>query len=653
MTATPETPVGIGEEHKNSDSTESKENGSTINLEKSESPKNTPKKEMPPNEADVGTPTAPTSSEAAPLASSEDLKVKFTGGARGSLSDEKEVKLEILSGEEKKAAQNEYPALTKAELMEFGKDPFWIGLRWGLFLLFWLIWVAMLVTSIVIIILAPKCPPPAPKGWWQKAPIYEVYVKSFKDSNGDGVGDIKGVTSKIDYLTSLGVGSVWMSPVYKSYESGDVDDHREIDQKLGSMDDFKELVAKLHENSLKLIMDFIPNHKMDLTQTTLQSPNVKEDLKGTMKFWLDLGVDGFRIDSSHTKMLSETENLDLLKEFRAVLDEYTEKDTYNPRVMMNGAFDDSTPDLAKYYGEPGEIVDQIGSISHMPLFFDMIKKFDGPASVTVEKVKSTIEEYQKLLPFENKTLHAIEEYDNLSEEEKMKKSDPRTWPLARAWPNYNIGNHDSSRAATRFGTKLLDAMNMVIMMLQGSTITYYGDEIGMVDSTTASGKNVYRTPMQWDETSNAGFTDGPKDPWLPVNPDYATVNVAEESKELSASHLKVYQELTKLRYSDSILYGDTRFFSNGSVFAYTRVKKGNPGYLVAVNFGKEEATPDVSGMELVPKTGTVQIRDSANNGTERSLPLDALTLKPESGIIIAFVPNFDKPKDIVDAETKE
>ena len=118
----------------------------------------------------------------------------------------------------------------------------------------------------------------------------------------------------------------------------------------------------------------------------------------------------------------------------------------------------------------------------------------------ISQVKNTIEDYQKQLPFDNKTLSAIEEYDSLSEEEKLKQSDPRTWPLARAWPNYKIGNFDSPRAASRFGSKLLDAMTMAIMMLQGSTITYYGDEIGMVDSQATA----YPTPMQWDDTSNAG-----------------------------------------------------------------------------------------------------------------------------------------------------
>merc|ERR1712018_972611 len=246
-----------------SESAESKPNGSTINEEKI--PENKTENEMPPNEADMAAAKAPSASESAPLASSEDLKVKFSGGARGSLSEGKEEKLEIL-GDGKKVVENDYPALTKSELMEYAKDPFWVGLRWGLFIFFWLIWITMLVASIVIIVMAPKCPPPAPKQWWQKAPIYEVYVKSFKDSNRDGVGDIKGVTSKVDYLTELGVGSVWMSPVYKSggIDNGyDVVDHKAIDPKLGTMEDFKALVQALHDAGIKLIMDFIPNHTSD------------------------------------------------------------------------------------------------------------------------------------------------------------------------------------------------------------------------------------------------------------------------------------------------------------------------------------------------------------------------------------------------------
>jgi len=308
--------------------------------------------------------------------------------------------------------------------------------------------------------------------------------------------------------------------------------------------------------------------------------------------------------------------------------------------------------IAKYYGESETIVDQIGSISHMPLFFEMITQFkssedlkEGPAIVNL--VTNTIQGYKDKLPFDKKASAAIIEYDQLTPEEKKKMTDPREWPLGRAWPNYNTGNHDNPRCANRFGTKFLDAMNMIIMMLQGSPITYYGDEIGMEDFDTALSqssayheRDPYRTPMQWDATKHAGFTEAKSKPWLEINPNKDTVNVEEQEK--SNSHLKVYKELTKLRYSDSILYGTTNYYTNASVFSYTRVKKGNPGYLVAVNFGKNNATHDFSTMPLVPTTGTVQIRDSANDGTERSISLKELTIQPEQGIVIAFVPDFGK-----------
>ena len=113
-----------------------------------------------------------------------------------------------------------------------------------------------------------------------------------------------------------------------------------------------------------------------------------------------------------------------------------------------------------------------------------------------------------------------------------------------------------------------------------------------------------------------GFTKDEATPWLAINTNHDTINVEEQKSEESSSHLKVYKELTKLRYSDSILYGNTNYFTNESIFAYTRVKKGNPGYLVAVNFGKTNATNDFTNMDLMPKTGTVQLRDSANTGTE-------------------------------------
>merc|ERR1719225_385224 len=137
-------------------------------------------------------------------------------------------------------------------------------------------------------------------------------------------------------------------------------------------------------------------------------------------------------------------------------------------------------------------------------------------------------------------------------------------------------------------------------------------------------RDPYRTPMQWDETDNAGFSSKEASPWLQINDNYKTINVASQSGDVANSHLNVYKELTKLRYSDSILYGDTTFYTNDTVLGFTRVKKGNPGYLVAVNFGKEEVTKDVTKLPLMPGSGTVQIRDSSNTDTSRRSVVDPI-----------------------------
>merc|ERR1712018_510897 len=178
---------------------------------------------MPPNEAEVAASTAASKMdpETEPLNAGGDPKVKFIGGdetvdvEKGDLAKKEEVK----------------GALTKAELMKYATDKKWVATRRALFVLFWICWLAMLVASVVIIIQAPKCPSPEPKQWWQKSPIYQVFVKSFKLSDGDGIGDLKGVESKIDYLKGLGVGSVSLSSIYKSpmQDGGyDVVNHKDV-----------------------------------------------------------------------------------------------------------------------------------------------------------------------------------------------------------------------------------------------------------------------------------------------------------------------------------------------------------------------------------------------------------------------------------------
>ena len=188
----------------------------------------------------------------------------------------------------------------------------------------------MLVASVVIIIKAPKCPSPEPKQWWQKSPVYEVYVKSFKDSNEDGNGDLQGVASKLDYLKGLGIGSVYLSNIFKWQVQGDdVTFLKEVDPTFGTMEDFDHLLDDIHAKDMKVIMDFFPYPN---------GPTLSDEAKlvDILQFWVDKGVDGFRVDLGNEVKEGQgfAETIDLLKKLRAVLDEASKDDPTEPRYQL-------------------------------------------------------------------------------------------------------------------------------------------------------------------------------------------------------------------------------------------------------------------------------------------------------------------------------
>jgi len=667
---------------------------------------------MPPNEADMagGTPDAGAGgdggaavTETTPLAVAEGVdpvKVKFVAGTDTKVDMSGgggDPEVAIKAG----ASDSEFRALTKAELMKYAKDPFWVGVRWTLFVLFWVAWVAMLVGAIVIIVLAPKCPTPEPKQWWQKAPIYQVYVQSFKDSNGDGLGDLKGVESKLDYLKDIGVGSVALSPFFPSpmKDGGyDITDYQDVDSKFGSLEDFKSLLAASHEKDLKVVIDFVPNHSSkehpwfqksanresgfedfyvwrdadptggppnnwksvfggsawekddtrgqyylhnfmaEQPDLNLRNAEVVKKLKEALKFWLDLGVDGFRVDGvafffedklygdeaetgdsgdgylsvEHLKTYEQEENLKLLEEFRKVLDAATEEDASRPRVMMTEAYV-PVADYGKYYGE---VVDQIGSVSQMPMNFGLIEMAQP---VAAEKFMTKIKEYTNGLPDVT-----------IDPEANLKESDSNA--LSKAWSNFVTGNHDNSRMVERFGDDLLDGVNMLVMLMQGTPMTYYGDEIGMVDGTQQfdsdpEKRQNYRTPMQWTSEQDAG------------------INV-EDQLGRENSHLAVFKYLAKMRHQEAILFGETEFIEQGQVVGFTRIKKGSPGLVVLVNFGDTEAVDiNVSGLKNVggeEAKGNTVLRSSQyqDETPEQTVMMNKISLKPKEGKVINFVPKF-------------
>lgn len=599
----------------------------------------------------------------------------------------------------------EFCGLTKEELMRYANDPFWVRLRWFLFVLFWIIWIGMLVAAIAIIVLGPKCAPVRKLDWWQKNSLYQVYPRSFKDDDGDGVGDVNGIRSKLDYLSDLGVKSLWLSPVYKSPMKDfgyDISDFRAIDPIFGKMEDFDGLLEDIKSKGMYLIMDLVPNHSSDqhdwfqrsvrreepytdyyvwadgsgggppngwlsvfggsawtfsaergqyyyhqfLPQQpdlNYRNPAVRDEMEGVVRFWLEKGVDGFRLDAlkhlyettdlsateptlpnktgtewgdlDHTGVTTDLpETFDMLAKWRAVCDEFEKKDEHH-RLLM-----------AEVYGETDQVMEYYGNgtnLADFPFNFLLVERLKTAADLSGTGLQTVVSEWRDSQP--NGT-----------------------------WANWVLGNHDQPRVASRLGEEAADALNMLVLLLPGTPVTYYGEELAMTDAEIApeqaldpAGRDPQRTPMQWSAEPNAGFTTANATPWLPVNANFGAVNVAAQL-EADASHLQVYRQLQRLRAgSESLTAGSyAELVVDEKIFSFMRLQSGSPGYAVVINTSDQTVTVDLtqSGDERLAAEGKVAVRSSQAIGEAPTrVPFKAVPLGPKEGIVLSFVPQ--KPKE--------
>ena len=184
----------------------------------------------------------------------------------------------------------------------------------------------------------------------------------------------------------------------------------------------------------------------------------------------------------------------------------------------------------------------------------------------------------------------------------------------------------------------MDAMNILLMMLPGTPFTYYGEEIGMVDGS-ASEREAYRTPMQWNTESHSGFSSGT--PWLAVNTDYNDINVASE-KAKENGHVKIYEEMSELRESETLLFGNTDMKVEGDVFVLSRVKKGNPGFVLISNFGSEESKIDIAELPNMSDRGTLSLASPMSEGQGIGTTIDTaeITVEAHQSLLLTFVPKF-------------
>ena len=533
-----------------------------------------------------------------------------------------------------------------------------------------------------------------PEGlWWQHGVIYQIYPRSFKDSNGDGIGDLPGIISKLDYLHWLGVDAIWISPIYPSPMADfgyDVADYINIDLIFGTLADFDHLLAQAHARSLKVILDFVPNHTScehpwfresrssrdspkrdwylwadpkpdgsppnnwlstfggsawewdeatgqyylhsflkEQPDLNWRSPEVRKAMLDVMRFWLDRGVDGFRIDAI-TRMIKDAQLRDnppatrrpagsknlgqydtqehlydknrpeiheVIRDFRRLLD------GYNERMAIGETHFFDLDELIKFYGRRGDEL-------HMPFNFTLLY-----LPWQARAFRQAVEAYEAALP-------------------------------AGAWPNYVLGNHDEHRIASRFGKAQARVAAMLLLTLRGTLTLYYGDEIGMTDVEIPPereldpwgkqvpglglGRDPERTPMQWDAGPNAGFST--VEPWLPVAPDYKVVNVKAQQND-STSMLGLYRRLIwKHKESSALHSGRYRAVNNvpQGCLAYLR-EHAEQRMLVALNFSDDEHRLSL------PDLGAGQLVISTHLDREGTMDLAALSLRGHEGVIIELL----------------
>jgi alpha-glucosidase len=511
--------------------------------------------------------------------------------------------------------------------------------------------------------------------WWQRGVIYQVYPRSFQDTNDDGVGDLAGIERRLDHFVALGVDALWISPIFPSpmVDFGyDVADYTGIHPLFGTMADFDRLLAAAHARGLKLLLDFVPNHSSDRHPWFLESrssrtnpkrdwyiwrdpapdggppnnwisdfggsawewdeatgqyyyhamlieqpdlnwrnPGLRAAMLDAMRFWLDRGVDGFRVDIlwhmiKHADFPDNPANPDWrdgMADMHKVLQLHSTDqpevfeiaaamralaDSYGDRVLV-GEIYLPIERLMAYYGKQGEGV-------HLPFNFQLIE-----ADWNARALHRLIADYEAALPPDG-------------------------------WPNWVLGNHDRPRIATRVGEAQARVAAMLLLTLRGTPTLYYGDEIGLADVAIPAdrvsdprelrepglgfGRDPVRTPMPWDTSAFAGFSTA--EPWLPLGPDWPTRNVAAQSVD-DTSMLALHRNLLRLRRAHPALaIGSlTMIEADGDVLAYVREHEGER-IIVALNLGDHPHAVPVDGRLLLSTTA-----DSF-----------AGTLAPDQGIIL-------------------
>ena len=546
------------------------------------------------------------------------------------------------------------------------------------------------------------------KTWWKESVVYQIYPRSFMDSDNDGIGDIKGITSKLDYLKNLGIDVIWLSPVFKSPNDDngyDISDYEDIMDEFGTMSDFDELLSEAHNRGIKIIMDLVVNHSSDehkwfvearkskdnpyrdfyiwrdgkdgstpnnwdsifsgsaweydeetnqyflhlfskkQPDLNWENENLRQAVYSMMKFWLDKGIDGFRMDVCN--LFSKAEGLPDIGEegpegiymngpkIHDYLHEMNKEVLSKYDIMTVGETPGVSPKHARDY--VGEDRDELNMVFHFELM-DLPNASD-----------KFYKKPYKLTDIKNIFMKWYDGLENIG------------------WNSLFMNNHDQPRMVSRFGDDSkyrIESAKMLATLIhtfKGTPYIYQGEEIGMtnicfddikkyrdietinyynekiknedekslIERIKITSRDNARTPMQWDDSLNGGFSKST--PWIDVNPNYKQINV-KESLEDSNSIFNYYKELIKLRHNnDTIVYGDVKLIypENESIFAYTRNLEDEQ-LMVVLNFYENEIdfkipdNIDIDKLEIILSNYKDKI---IKNETIKLRPYEAIVYK--------------------------
>ena len=549
------------------------------------------------------------------------------------------------------------------------------------------------------------------RNWWKEGIVYQIYPRSFKDTSGNGVGDLRGIIHKLDYIKSLGVTMVWLNPIYESPNDDngyDISDYRAIMKEFGSMEDFDELLEGLHQRGIKFIMDVVVNHSSDEHEWFQQSrssrnnpyrdyyhwwpaekgkpnhrwsffdensdawkydeqtdayylhyfsqkqpdlnwenPKVRQEVYDIMKFWAEKGVDGFRLDAF----------------------QYVSKDITFPPFPEG--YDVDVPSVIEYHGMGPHIHSYLKEMNEQ-----VLSKYDVFA--VSEGVGSTLQDAHDLVDKDRNELqmaYHFEATDMVTTLEKCTlaqfKESFTKWDKSfaeKGWIAIYLSNHDQSRFINRYGSdkpafkdysaKLL---NTFILSMRGTPYTYYGDELGMTNigftkieqykdiaaingytkaATDGEDLDHYlkklnllsrdngRTPMQWDDTNNAGFSS--ETPWLPVHENHTTVNVATQQNDHN-SVLNHFRKMVALRKENLLLvYGEYEIIQeeHPTIYAYSRTLDDEQ-MKILLNFSESTSKINLLDLGLYKEV-------LINNYNELLIDKNTITLQPYQAVVLKF-----------------